>query len=68
MEKFIPPIFPVAAQCDPSVAEEEEEESTKRQFSIALKAAHCSQGGGMFTVCQQRCLAVVALCLHKCSV
>lgn len=65
MEKFIPPIFPVAAQRDPSVAEEEE--STKRQFSIALKAAHCSQGG-MFTVCQQWCLAVVALCLHKCSV
>lgn len=44
MEKFIPPIFPVAAQRDPSVAEEEE--STKRQFSIALKAAHCSQRGG----------------------
>lgn len=41
-------------------------ESTRRQFSIALKAAHCSWG--VFTVCQQWCLAVVALCLHKCLV
>lgn len=41
-------------------------ESTRRQFSIALKAAHCSWG--VFTVCQQRCLAAVALCLHKCWV
>lgn len=39
--------------------------STRRQFSIALKASHCSRG--MFTVCQQWCLSAVALCLHKCS-
>lgn len=44
MEKLI---FPMAAHCDPSVAEEE---STKRQFSIALKAAHCSQGRCLLSV------------------
>lgn len=59
-------IFPVATQRDSSVAEGEKVDEERRQFSIALKAAHCSQG--VFTVCQQRCLAAVALCLHKCSV
>lgn len=41
-------------------------ESTRRQFSVVLKAVHC--WWRVFSVCQQQCLAAVALCLHKCSV
>lgn len=38
----------------------------QKEGSGSLIVAHCSQRG-VFTVRQQRCLAAVALCLHKCS-